>query len=298
MEQRPCVLYFPGCGGSLFSREIGLSVLALLLEHGIAVIMPENHLCCGYPLLAAGADHAFEENLAHNREALALTLDKAARSGYPATRIVTACGSCLEGLERHQLVGLLSPAALEEDADLPPLVDAVQFLAHCRALEGNTGPLRPLDSDERRSALYHVSCHTEWGGVHKVRGVRMQVDALETLGGAALRTNPGCCGESGMGAITSPDIFNILRDRKIGRLEEALVPGTEGDPVLVGCPSCRLGIARCLIRMKTRRTVLHAAEWLARFCFEPRWGQKWHKTFRSRVSRRSPNGGVRFVRMR
>ena len=34
-------------------------------------------------------------------------------------------------------------------------------------------------------------------------------------------------------------------------------------PVVVGCPSCKIGIARCLINMHDKHSVLHVAEWLA-----------------------------------
>lgn len=65
---KEAVLYFPGCGGSLLSRTIGLSALGLLLRTGVAVILPEAHLCCGYPLLSSGADAQFASNMARNKK--------------------------------------------------------------------------------------------------------------------------------------------------------------------------------------------------------------------------------------
>ncbi|MEI3479798.1 MAG: (Fe-S)-binding protein [Bilophila sp.] len=96
-ELREAVLYFPGCGGSLLSRSIGLSALGLLLRTGVAVILPESHLCCGYPLLSSGADGQFAENMAKNRERLSECLHKATQQGFRVTHIVTACGSCRRG---------------------------------------------------------------------------------------------------------------------------------------------------------------------------------------------------------
>ena len=43
------------------------------------------------------------------------------------------------------------------------------------------------------------------------------------------------CGESGMGAMTSPEIYNLLRERKRARLARAFADGRDG-PVIVGCP--------------------------------------------------------------
>ena len=33
--------------------------------------------------------------------------------------------------------------------------------------------------------------------------------------------------------------------------------------MVVGCPSCKIGIARCCIHLKDKLPVLHLAEWLA-----------------------------------
>lgn len=62
--------------------------------------------------------------------------------------------------------------------------------------------------------------------------------------------------------MTSPQIYNLLRSRKQERLGKAFDNGYDG-PVVVGCPSCKIGIARSLIKMHDKRPVLHVAEWLA-----------------------------------
>lgn len=72
----------PGCGGSLLSRTIGLSALGLLLRTGVAVILPEAHLCCGYPLLSSGADAQFASNMARNKKALQATIACATKRGF------------------------------------------------------------------------------------------------------------------------------------------------------------------------------------------------------------------------
>lgn len=81
------MLYFPGCGGSLLSRTIGLSALGLLLRTGVAVILPEAHLCCGYPLLSSGADAQFASNMARNKKALQATIACATKRGFRVTHI-------------------------------------------------------------------------------------------------------------------------------------------------------------------------------------------------------------------
>ena len=64
-----------------------------------------------------------------------------------------------------------------------------------------------------------------------------------------------------MGAMTSPDIYNLLRSRKQIRLAEAF--GECDGPVIVGCPSCKIGIGRCCINLRDKRPVLHTVEWIA-----------------------------------
>ena len=108
---------------------------------------------------------------------------------------------------------------------------------------------------EGKNLIYHGACHCEWADVHKIKGQKQLVKALGDFSGLTVSLNPGCCGESGMGAMTSPQIYNLLRSRKQDRLGQAFADGYDG-PVVVGCPSCKIGIARSLIKMHDKRPVL------------------------------------------
>ncbi|MBO4295831.1 MAG: (Fe-S)-binding protein, partial [Desulfovibrio sp.] len=107
---------------------------------------------------------------------------------------------------------------------------------------------------------------------------------------AELVLSPGCCGESGMGAITSPEIYNRLRERKIKRLKAAMGEAYDG-VFLVSCPSCKIGIARCLINLKRRNHVVHVAEFLAGVID----GEDRRQSFRRRVQ--EARGEVRVVQL-
>ena len=284
-QTQDAVLYFPGCGGSLLSRTIGFSVLGLLLRTGVAVVMPDRHLCCGYPLLSAGDDGAFRGNLENNRKELRSVIARAEARGLRVTHVITACGSCREGIERYDLSTLLPQT---EDGESRELIhqDVMQFVLP--RLEGRPGLYEgPL--------LYHASCHPEWVGVHKVKGVVKQVGALSAFTGADVIVSPGCCGESGMGSIASPLVYNPLRKRKMAVLEQELRDYPAQRPILVGCPSCRVGIARSLISLRVRRPVLHTAEWLAIQLFRENWGEKWFRVFRRRIALRADERGIRMV---
>jgi Fe-S oxidoreductase len=292
------VLYFPGCGGSLFYRRIALASLALLARAGLAVVVPQKHLCCGYPLLSSGADGDYRENLERNRQALARCLESAAQAGFAVHSMVTACGSCRDSLGRHQLT----------DRDGRPLAhaDIVQLLVE------RLPHLSPPPGTERARLIYHASCHPEWSGTAAVKSGGKTARALERLTGAAITLNPGCCGESGTGAYSSPGVYNALRERKRARLRDALAEYAPEAPILVGCPSCKLGIARVLLGMEAdnparggkkgerpaeaidaHRPVLHSTEWLAGELL----GESWQHVLRRQVLKAVPENGVRIVDM-
>lgn len=129
----PCVLYFPGCGGALFYDRIGVSSIMLLLKAGFAVAVPPRHMCCGFPLLAAGMDTAFEDNMAQNRQYLASMLRNLAKQGFDCKHLVTACGSCRDGLERLHMETQFPQLTLRDVGQLTlPLLDKDKLKAPCR----------------------------------------------------------------------------------------------------------------------------------------------------------------------
>ncbi|MGX8717974.1 MAG: FAD-binding and (Fe-S)-binding domain-containing protein [Desulfovibrio sp.] len=293
----PAVLYFPGCGGALFYRRIALASLALLLHAGVAVVIPGQHLCCGYPLLAAGDAAHYESNLQHNRQAVAAALHAAGEAGFDVGMLVTACGSCRESLVRHGLTGL--------DGQVLEHNDIVQFLV---------GRLPHEQSLSEERIIFHASCHPAWSGVKATKDGGKAARALERLTGSSILINTGCCGESGAGAYTCPKIYNVLRERKRERLQAALAGYAQDAPILVGCPSCKIGIARTLMTMAanhpargrghkgeggegqpvidTHRPVLHSAEWLALTLL----GRDWLAGFKGRMEKPEGASGVRVVR--
>lgn len=282
----PCVLYFPGCGGALFFDRIAISSIMLLLKAGFAVAVPPRHLCCGYPLLAAGMDTQFEDNLAQNRQYLASMIRALTRQGFDVRHLVSACGSCRDGLARMKLQEQFPEVSQKDVAQLVlPVLNTEEVRA-----------MRSASPVAGSPVVYHSACHCEWADVHPIKA-RPQIAAmLSEFSGAAVTLSPGCCGESGMGAMTSPSIYNMLRQRKQQSLEELFTRfrpeggGAYEGPVLVGCPSCKLGIGRCLINMgDSRRPVLHVVEWLAgQFDGEDR-----RQSFRRRVN--EARGDIRIV---
>ncbi len=262
-------LYFPGCGAGLFFSDIGLAVIGLLLHAGRGVLLPPEHLCCGYPLLVSGSEQAFETNQARNVFALRKLLDQAQTEDLSVSAILTACGSCRDGLERYGLEKVLGRNLLHQDA--------TQFL------------LERLEFPEPHAGklLYHAACHAEWTGVPSTKAAEAYRSGLSQLTGAEVELNPGCCGESGLGAISSPEIYGKLRQRKQQNLQDAL-PGYHG-PVLVGCPSCKIGVSRSMMALKDGREVLHTMEYLARTTL----GQDWRENIAAAVTKSRVEGSGR-----
>ncbi|QJB55073.1 FAD-binding and (Fe-S)-binding domain-containing protein [Pseudodesulfovibrio sp. zrk46] len=247
------VLYFPGCGGSLFSRSIGMASVYLLLKSGVNVVLPDHHMCCGYPLLASGCEEAYKTNRHRNVQEFLDLLVKTGKAGLKATTLLTACGTCRESMETYDFSGeLVDP--LEHK-------DVVQFLMErfpaIRAAE---------------PVVYHSACHAEWVDAPKAKAAEMYRSALQEITHTDVELSPGCCGESGLGAFTTPDIYNRLRARKQDQLRADL----EHDPtrpVVVGCPSCKVGIKRSMLQMKRSNRVIHTTEYLA----ECVGGKKWKR---------------------
>ena len=261
-EVKGSVLFFPGCGGGLFFRSSSLGGIMLLLKAGYAVILPQKHLCCAYPLLSAGMEESYAAVQKANAKALAELVERAAPNLVPHY-ILTACGSCRDGLAR-----MLEEYPLPRREDAPAIKheDAIQFLL----------PRLPkLSCLSGKPLLYHSPCHAEWVGIKKNKAAAVYAAAIADMTGAIVRLSPGCCGESGMGAMTTPAIYNKVRKKKAASLEKALPGLPENAPIVVGCPSCKQGISRTLLMVKENRQVLHTLEFLAALYM----GESWRKQF-------------------
>lgn len=261
------VFYFPGCGANLFSRSIGLATLYLLHKAGINVVMPDKHLCCGYPLLSSGCVEAYNTNRHRNTNDIKYKLAKASLAGLEVKTILTACGTCRESIESYNLGSDLGHPIEHKDA--------VQYLIE----HANQLSLETLISENE--VVYHSSCHTEWTDTPKAKAPEIYRSALAKLLGADVTLSPRCCGESGLGAITSPSIYNKLRARKAEQLSIDLNGKNKDVPILVGCPSCKVGIKRNMATLKKANRVLHTVEYLAELI----GGPKWQKEFKKKIDK-------------
>ena len=255
------VFYFPGCGGGLFFRSIGLATMKLLLEAGIGVMLPKEHLCCGYPLLVSGCEEAYTTNQARNIFAFKKLLDEAKAEGVYVRTMLTACGSCRDGLQRYELDPNMQ--------DQLRIMDVMQYLYELPPRGEKRIPQLPPGGE----LLYHASCHAEWSNVPSNKAPEVYRKALSSFAGVPVRLSPRCCGESGLGAMTSPNIYARLQQRKREQLTGDLEHYAEQAPIVVGCPSCKIGIARSLMALGKKQPVLHTTEYMALQLYGEDWEQ-------------------------
>ncbi len=265
---KQAVIYFPGCGASLFYDRIGMSSLLLLLKAGHSVIIPPKHLCCGYPLLTSGMEKLYKRNADNMKKSLLALIDEAKQAGLEPRYIATACGTCMDSLHRMEF---LSQNKLEQTTVSQLALASIE-------------PTANLDGAPR---LYHAACHAEWAGLSNIAGREKLLSELSKFTGASFTISSGCCGESGLGSMTSPAIYNKLRDRKRQSIEQALQ--NNAGPILVSCPSCKVGIGRILLSLNQKRPVLHISEWLVKHLDGP----EWRKGFKKRVN--ETRGNIREI---
>ncbi|MDR2800381.1 MAG: FAD-binding oxidoreductase [Desulfovibrio sp.] len=315
---RGSVLYFPGCGAGVFYPRIAVAAIGLLLSSGYAVILPEAQICCGYPLLAAGLGRLFESNVKPNRAKLSERTRKAAVFGMECGAVLSSCGSCRDALERCLLAEPLSG-----EGNVPPPLDDVANFLFSRVLErrnvreqggvqadgkGAGGEVAGLGSSGGgESALlspdgvlgrviYHAPCHAEVSGVNKSRAARLYARNLGRCLGARVRLSPGCCAEAGLGAVTAPYIYNKIRERKQAQLRADMAALPADSPLLVSCPSCKMGLSRILLNMGgdfRKRRVRHCLEYMAERTGGDKILRRTAKLLRSSRAR----DGVRVVNM-
>lgn len=254
------ILYFPGCGAGIFFRKIGLASLYLLLKTNHIVIIPPKHLCCGYPLLVSGCQNAFSKIKENN----IIFLNKLISNlKYEVKYFLTSCGTCREATLNYDLT--------HQKKSLLHL-DVIQFLIN---------KLPPVCSLPEERIIYHGACHAEWSNVKPNQSAQIYANALSNYLKSPIELSPGCCGESGLGALTSPEIYNKIRTKKIETLTQELKNYSKNTPILVGCPSCKVGIQRSLTILKNKSPVLHTVEYLA-LCLG---GSKWKSELLKKIKK-------------
>lgn len=209
--KKPNVAFFTGCLVDYRHPEIGFALLKVLEDHGIDIIVPEDQVCCGSPLIRTGQTDIVEKLVSKNKEVF---------SNYDT--IVTVCAGCGATLKN----------------DYPKygvklnVVDISEFLAD----KLNTEDMKPLNM----RVTYHDPCHLARGqGITKEpREILKKIKGLEFV---EMEEPNQCCGAGGGVRSGKPEIAASLGKEKAEMIKKLNV-----DAVVTICPFCQNNIIASL----------------------------------------------------
>ena len=196
---------FPGCFVRCYEPRVGLDLIRLLEKAGYDLIVPENFVCCGLPLVTGGLDRAALARARANDRELARWADL----GLP---VLTPCPSCALMLQREYRD--LFPGEVDLSRHGHIVWEACAFV---RALIDG-GELSLAGARPPRELLaYHAPCHLRAAG-----GGRQAPDILGAVPGLRLEDmDAGCCGISGsyglkkgkyeIGMAVGAELFSALK---------------------------------------------------------------------------------------
>jgi glycerol-3-phosphate dehydrogenase subunit C len=175
------VALFPGCFVGCYEPRVGLAVIGLLEKAGYDVVVPENFVCCGLPLVCGGLMSAALKRARTNSRELA----RLAELGIP---VVTPCPSCALMLRQEYRDLFPEEEGLADNAAI--VYEACSFF------------LDMLDREElslagarlpREACAYHAPCHLRALGFG-----RPGIEVLRRVPGLRIEdTDAGCCGMAG-----------------------------------------------------------------------------------------------------
>ena len=229
------IAFYPGCAIKHFQPDIGIAAVAVLERAGYEVVVLDDAVCCGRPLLSLGDREAARAVAEQNQQLFAsLSVD----------RVVTACASC--GLTfKNEYPALLAPSG----ATPVPVFDIHELLAGAM-------PALPLGRLTQR-VTWHDPCHLGRGqGLAKTaRSVLRSIPGIELVEAAHLGN---CCGFGGVMRIGHHRLSNAIGDARAKDLM-----GTAASIVVTGCPGCRMQLAESLKRAGSDVAVLHTVQLIA-----------------------------------
>jgi glycolate oxidase iron-sulfur subunit len=225
------LIFFPGCATSYFQPGIGAAAFDVLAALGYEVIIPDEFVCCGRPLLSLGDRDAAKQAAERNSSLFA-----------DADAVVTVCASCSLTFKKEY------PRLLRPEAKRFMILDIHEILA--REISGLK--LRPVN----KTVTWHDPCHLGRGqGLAKT--AREVIRAIPGVTLREMKDADQCCGFGGVMRVTHRRDSDAIADRKAGN-----IIATRAEAVVTGCPSCRMQIADALRRAESGIESLHTLQLL------------------------------------
>ena len=259
-DEAEAVFYFPGCGSERLFSQIGLATQAMLWHVGVQTVLPPGYLCCGYPQTAGGNKDKGDKITMDNRvlfHRVANTLNY-----LDIKTVVVSCGTCYDQLKDYHFDKIFPGCRI---------LDIHEYLLE-KGLK--------LNGVKGRQYLYHDPCHTPIKTTQPIK-------VVNELMGQNVPLSDRCCGESGMFAVSRPDIATQVRFRKQEEIEKGKAKLPQGEPVkiLTSCPACLQGLSRYTddANIKADYVVIEMAKHIL--------GENWQDEFVQKAS----NGGIERV---
>jgi heterodisulfide reductase subunit D len=220
------VLYFVGCTTAYRHPEIAEATAKVLTKLGVTMhIMTgdDGEVCCGSPLIRAGAIAGARELARQNATAIA-------RAKAPT--VLTTCPGCARALKLdYPLLGV----SLPENARV---LHITEFLAsRRRQLQSLLTQRRTsVEREELLSIIYHDPCHLgrELGVYDAPRQLLGLLPGVRLLEFVHNREHADCCGGGGALPKTFP---NLATDLGVRRVTDAAQGGARY--LASCCPNCK-----------------------------------------------------------
>ena len=225
-DHKRSVVFYPGCYVDVYDPRTGLDMVWAMNRAGYKVIVPEELVCCGLPMVANGFWQHARSNAEHNLKALGQWRD----AGLP---VVTGCPSCAL-MFRVDLPEYFPDVA--EKYGACSLADAQEFLLDAV----DSGDLS-LKADGKQQTLpdlkliYHAPCHLRAQG-NGLPGLEL----LRRLDGVTVENaDAGCCGISGSYGFKK-EKYDIAQT--VGSELFAKVRDSGAQAAVSECGTCRVQI--------------------------------------------------------
>lgn len=215
------VVFYPGCFVNFNDPKVGLDFLVVMQANQYEVIVEEEFVCCGSPMLVNGYLDEVEQNAKTNTRLLKKWVDQ----GYKVITCCTSCGLML----KQEYQELFEIEGLQENAK--NIYDASEFLM----MLYDEGKLNTNFGSIPGKYLYHAPCH--------LRAQGFGLPAMELLGDVAgvniENADAGCCGVSGNYGFKANKYDTAM---EIGGKLFGTIKNSGVKTVVSECGTCRMQI--------------------------------------------------------
>ena len=251
------VFFFPGCGVErMYTRE-SFAAIAMLYDLGVQTVLPPTYTCCGYPQLVSGDVNLSKQITMDNRvqfHRVANTLNY-----LDIKTVLTICGTCIDQLDSYEFDKIFPDSRL---------LDIHEYMLEKKVT---------LKGKQKEKYLYHDPCHTPMKN-------QEPIEVARKLMGKNVILSDRCCAESGLFAVSRPDISTQARFSKLAVLKQNLLEATgkekadEGEvKLLTSCPSCLQGLSRY------KNDTGAEPAYLITEVMSQKHGREWEKNFKKKI---------------